>query len=73
MDQFKMSFEARDFIKKEFLPLLSSILIVNTFIHLGSFVLELGCFAVLWCVQSYCATSIKSLINQMTHEKEKNG
>lgn len=35
------------FIRKQTIPLFTSLIIINSFVHLGSFILELLCFAVL--------------------------
>lgn len=50
------------FIRKQAIPLFTSLFIINSFVHLGSFILELLCFAVLWYGIHFIKNFIKSLI-----------
>jgi hypothetical protein len=55
---FKFS-NLREVLFDEMLPMMCSMLIVNSFFHLGSFIMEAGIFLTLWYVQSGLLSFVK--------------
>jgi hypothetical protein len=47
------------FLRAEFLPISASLLIIQTFVRLGSFAAELGCFLFVWYFLSYLGSLIR--------------